>query len=148
MPVSRLKGVIQQNHVQDNKFALTMVGMIPIVVLSVGAIEEEMDASDLADRSHRSGGRTKPVQFPITTPMHHTAERLAMELWYRQGKDPISPLHLKVGALMAYTQSGIPFVKYSLINCWLKGRALPEFNLDSEGAMAELTWTVSADELL
>lgn len=148
MGKSLLKGVVMQNHVQDNKFTLTMVGMIPITVITLGGIEEEMDASDTPDRSHRSGGRTKPVAFDITTPMHHVAELKAMELWFRQGKDPISPLHRKVGAIVAYTQSGLPFVKYTLLETWIEKRGLPEFDLGGDGAVQFITWGMSADEVL
>jgi len=146
--LSLLKGVIKPDHVMDSKFTLQMVGMIPITVITIGDIDEEMDASETPDRSRRSGGRTKPVAFDITIPMHHATERAAMEVWYRMGKDPINPAYKKVGALIGYTQSGVAFVKYTFTGMWLTKRGIPGFDRGGEGAVQMLTYGCSADEVV
>lgn len=142
-----IKGVILPDHVQVNKYQLTVAGLPPLLFTAVSGIEEEMDTVDLPDRTSQTGGRTKPVEFEVTQPAHHMIERLAMEAWWSECKDPVSPLHKKIGTLIAFSQSTIMQVSYMLFGVFPSKRALPDFDLDNDGDMAALVWTLKADEV-
>lgn len=143
-----IKGVLLPNHVQLNKYDLRVIGVAPLVITAVSGIEEELDVSDLPDRTKATGGRTKPVEFDITIPAHEVISQKAMELWFEETKDPVSPTHKKIGTLTTFTQSNFPLVSFTLDGLMPIKRALPDYEMDGDGEMAEHVWTMSADELL
>lgn len=143
-----IKGILLPDHVQVNKYRLIVPGLPPLTFLTVGALEEELDNTDLPDRTNRSGGRTKPVEFDVTMPMHHTLERLAMESWFAENKDPITPTAQKVGTLIWYSQTRLITPSYSLLQLYPYKRGTPEGDLDNDGEVAALTWGMKTSEVL
>lgn len=143
-----IKNVIKENRVPVNKFKLVVQpGVGEITLVSVSGIEEELDATELPDRTVRSGGRSKPFEPEIVQPMHHDIEVLAMESWYNMCKFTL-PGYLKIGVLIQFDEYGFPRRKYTLQSLWIKKRVHSDLELDNEGEMSVLTWTLSADQLL
>ena len=142
-----IKNILDANHVQVNKFILLVVGLPPIRFTSVGAIESELDDIERPDRTRETGGRQKPGEFEVTQPAHHILERAAMEAWFEECQDPVSPTHKKTGTILARNQSDVVVMSYQLEGLKIMTRALPEFELDNDGEMAEITWTLTFDEV-
>jgi hypothetical protein len=142
-----IKSVILADYIQNNKFTLAVPGLPAFTLLSLGGIEEELDNVDLPDRTTQTGGRTKPFEFDIAIPMHHSVEMKAMESWYEECKDPVSPTHKKLGTLTMFSQSNLTQISYMLDGLFPQKRGLPDLDLDSDGEMAMVTWTMKGDEV-
>lgn len=143
-----IKSVLLPDHVQVNKYQLLVAGLPPLLFTMVSSIEEELDTVELPDRTTASGGRSKPVEFEVTQPMHHTLERLAMEAWYTgETTDPVLPSYKKVGTLLSFSQSNLIQVSYMLIGLYPFKRTLPDFELENDGEMATIVWGMKADEV-
>lgn len=144
----QIKNVIQEQRIPVNKFQLIVqpgVGLITVVSLT--GLEEELDAPELPDRTVRSGGRGKPVEFDIVQPMHHTAEVALMELWWNLCKYSLLG-YIKDGTLSQFNETGIPAKSFFLPNLWISKRAHTDLELENEGEMSAITWTMKADELM
>lgn len=137
--------VLKPNRVQVNKYKLLIQpGVGTPLFTRISGLEEELDAVDLPDRTSRSGGREKPIEFEVDQPMHHDLEVLAMEAWYRMCRHTL-PLYLKLGVLMVFDEWGIPRRRYTMPNLWISKRATSDLELDNDGEMGILTWTLKAD---
>lgn len=144
-----IKDVIEENHAQVNKYALSILpGVGSPVFISISGLEEELDATEMPDRTVRSGGRKKPVEFDVVQPAHHDVEVAAMEQWYVDCQDPVQPGHLKVGMLTIFDQQGRPRRKRTLVKLWNKKRVETDLELENDGDMATITWTLQCDEIL
>ena len=142
-----IKGTIQQDHLQVNKFTLQVSGLPPILFTTISGIEEELDTVELPDRTPQTGGRAKPVEFDATTPMHHKLEKAALDLWLRECTDPVSPLHKKLGTLIIESQSTLTKVSFALLGLFVFKRATPDLDLENDGEMAMITWSFKAADL-
>ena len=111
-------------------------------------LEDETESVSLPDRTMASGGNSLPVEFTATTFEHHTAERAALELWLREGRDPVSPTYKKVGTLIKRNIYGEVASTTSLTGLWIKKKETSELDLSNEGEPALLTWTLQADSAL
>lgn len=145
-----IKQVLKENRVPVNRYQLiiTPFSVPDVTLVSIGGLEEELDAAELPDRTVRSGGRSKPVEFDIAQPSHHDLEVAAMEAWYAMCKLAL-PGYIRQGLLILFDESGlVPRRKRTLPNIWLKKRAEPDLEMDSEGDMHTITWTCQADQIL
>jgi hypothetical protein len=144
-----IKNVINENRIQVNKYLLDLQpGIGSVLLTTISGLEEELDAVELPDRTTRSGGRKKSIEFEVTQPLHHDLEVARMEAAYVEAQDPVSPLHLKVGTLIQFDQSGLPRRKFTLLNVWVKKRVHSDLELENDGDMATITWTLQCDEIL
>jgi hypothetical protein len=144
-----IKNVIQVNRYPVNKYSLVVQpGVGQILLVSISGLEEELDAPELPDRTVRSGGRSKPIEFDGVQPMHHTQEVLVMETWW--GLCKLSLLgYLKLASLIHFDESGlIPTRKFTLPNIWVSKRAHTDQELENDGDMNTITWTFKADQIL
>ncbi|KKN36512.1 hypothetical protein LCGC14_0772980 [marine sediment metagenome] len=142
-----IKGTIQQDHIQVNKFQLLVASLPPILFTTISGIEEELDTVELPDRTPQTGGRAKPVEFDATQPMHHSLERAAMDAWLRECTDPVSPFHKKIGTLIMESQTTIVKASFALLGLFVFKRATPDLDLENDGEMAMITWSFKAADL-
>ena len=142
-----MKGSIQPDHIPKNKYVLTIIGLPPITFTKVSGLEEELETVDLPDRTVASGGNTKAVEFTVSMPTHHTPERIAMENWNLQCRDPVAPNYKKIGTLVKQSLTGINMVSYTLQGLFVKKRSTPDVEMSNEGELDELEWTMSADQI-
>jgi len=142
-----LRGTIKNNHVPLNSFELIVAGMPQITVVTTDDIEQMITAVTMPDGTIRSGGKTEPVEFTISVPMHHDVEQAALEAWKKLAEGPVSSSYLKAGSLVFYKNDGTP-KSYSFTNMWLSGRTIPGADMGNEGDMAAVTFMVKADYVL
>ena len=141
------KGVIQPDHMQVSKYSLQAFGLPPLTPVKVGGIEEELDNPELPDRTTHTGGRTKPVEFDVEIAMHHTLEILAMDSWMDECIDPVSPLHKKQVLIFLQSQSNANLRSYMIRGCFPQKRALPDLEMENDGDLATVTYTLKGDEV-
>ncbi len=144
-----MKGSIQPNHIAVNKYQLIVVGLPLLTPIEISGIEEELNVIDLPDRTTASGGNTNPVEFSITIPAHHSVEIAAMESWYRESQDPVTPTYKKQCSLLLQSV-GIagPTRTFNLFNCYPCKRKLPDLEMKNDGDMASYEWTMKCDQIL
>ena len=143
-----LKGKIKADHMPVNLVQLNVPGLGAITAVTVGAIEEALERVVLPDRTAASGGQTQPVEFSITVPMHHDVEVRTLDLWYEEGKEPVSPTYKKTGTIRWPSLSGRKKRGYTLAGLFVSGRNLPEGDMSNEGEAAMIEYAMSADVVL
>lgn len=143
-----MKGEIQGDHMPVNKYVLQVLGLVPLTATEVSGIEDELETTELPDRTVASGGNRKATEWTMMLPMHHTAEQAAMELWYRESQDPVSPTYKKPVTLTHQSLSGNATRNFSLVGVFPKKRVLPDLEKLNEGEIALVEWTMSTDDIL
>lgn len=141
------KRVLLDDHHQVNKFSLEVVGLPPLTPITISGLEEELDSVDLPDRTSATGGRTKPIEFDMALPAHHVTEQKAMEAWKVENQDPVTATAKKSGILQIESQSSVKSIAFGLDGLWPQKRALPDLDMDNDGDMAVITWTMKCDEM-
>ena len=143
-----MKGKIKPDHMPVNKYELIVIGLPPFTPVTVSGIEDELQTVDLPDRTKASGGNRGPSEVVITLPMHHLAEQAAMEIWFAESQDPVSPTYKKIGTLIHKSNSGQVFRSYTLKDVFPSKRSLPELDMANEGEQAVVEWTLQVDDVL
>lgn len=143
-----MKGEIQPDHMPVNKYTFAVIGLIPFTAVELSGIEDELETTELPDRTVASGGNRKATEFTAMVPMHHTAEQAALEIWYRESQDPVSPGYKKPVTLTHHSLSGNNNRTYSLAGVFPKKRKMPDLERKNEGEIALVEWTFSADDVL
>ena len=144
-----MRGQIKADHIPLNKFTLLMGGLpVALTPTKISGIEEELETTDLPDRTRASGGNTKPTEFTMEIPMHHLVEQAAMEQWFRQAQDPVLPTYKLFGTLIHSPISGGLPRTFTLNGVFPTKRKLPDLDMSNEGEMAVVEWTCSCDQLL
>lgn len=141
-----IKGVILPDYFPQNKATMTVFGIpTPFTILQISGLEDELDTAELPDRTNGSGGRKKQVEFDITLPAHHVVEIAAMEAWYIECQDPVLPSYKKGANIVLSSQSNLRNASVGLVGVFISKRALPDFDLDNDGEMTTITYTLKAD---
>jgi hypothetical protein len=143
-----MKGIIKPDHMPVNKFSLKVVGLLDLTTITVSGIEDELQTVDLPDRTRASGGNRLAGDFEIGIPIHHALEMAAMEIWFREGQDPITPTYKKPCTLSMQSLSGNASKNYTLIGVFVTKRALPDLDKEDDGNMAIAMWSLSYDDIL
>ncbi len=142
-----MKGTIQPDHIAVNKYNFSVLGLVELTAVEISGIEDELETVTLPDRTVASGGNRGTTEFDITIPLHHAAEQAAMELWFRESQDPVSPTYKKPCTMTFVSVSGSGRRGFTLIGVFPKKRALPDLEMENEGEMASVVWTMSADDV-
>lgn len=143
-----LKATLKPDHIPVNKYTLSIVGIIPLTFTSISGLEEEIDTVELPDRTKATGGNTKPVEITLNAPLHHTAENVALEAWYREAQDPVTSTYKKVATLTLQSGTGAIRRTFTLLGCWLSKRKTPDLEMENEGDMAVVEWTMQIDQVV
>lgn len=143
-----MKGSIKSDHIAVNSYQLLVAGFVPLTFTKISGIEEELEVTDLPDRTVASGGNTKSIEFTAEIPLHHTLEQAAMEVWFQTCQDPVVPLYKKPATLVLKNISGKVGRSFTLLGLFPSKRALPDLEMANEGEMATSTWTFKADDIL
>lgn len=144
-----MKGDIQDGHLAVNNYELLVTGLPPITPTSIGGLEEELDTTELPDRTVASGGDTRATETDIAIPAHHHGEIAAMEAWFLEGQDPVTPTYKKVATLLikSHVTGQVPR-SFTMMGVFIKKRATPDLEKNSEGEEVDYTYTLSIDRLL
>jgi hypothetical protein len=143
-----MKGAIKPDHIPVNKFQLIILGLPPLTPTEISGIEDELETTGLPDRTRATGGNRKATEFTMMIPQHHTVERLALEAWYIEAQEPVSPSYKKAGTLVQQSNSGAVASSHSLVGAFISKRTLPGLEMENEGEMAAIEYTVSVDDIL
>jgi hypothetical protein len=60
-----MKGAIAPDHIPVNKYQLLVAGVIPLTITEVSGIEDELQTTELPDRTVASGGNRGPSEVEI-----------------------------------------------------------------------------------
>lgn len=142
-----MKGTIRPDHIPLNKYLLLLVGLPRLTFTKISGIEDELEVANLPDRTQASGGNRKANEFTAMLPLHHITEQAAMEAWFRESQDPVSPLYKKQGTLVMQSISGITIKTFQVAGIFPSKRKLPDLEMVNEGEMAETEWTFKADDI-
>lgn len=142
-----MKGEINPDHMPVNKFSFRVLGFIDLTVVELSGIEDELETVELPDRTMGTGGNRKAGEFELTIPMHHDLEFAAMEVWFLEGQDPVSPTYKKSATISHKSASGRAVRNFTVGGCFVKKRALPDLDKSNEGEMATVTYTMSYDNV-
>lgn len=140
-----IKQTLQPDHIPVNKYLLQIVGMPDITFTKVSGIEYQLDVAELPDRTTSPGGNAQSTNFTAEAPLHHESEHAAMEVWFQECQDPISPGAKKQATLMMFSGTGIIIQSYSLVGMWPSKRKLPDLDFEDEGKMAVVEWEFQVD---
>lgn len=139
-----LRGTIKNNHIPLNSFELIVAGLPKITAVTTDDIEQMITAVTMPDGTMRSGGKTDPIEFTFSVPMHHDVEQVALEYWKKLAESPVQSTYLKAASMVFYRSDGIPKT-YTLSNMWINGRTIPGADMGNEGEMAAVTFSAKAD---
>lgn len=143
-----MKGVIKPDHIAINNYKFLVVGLPIITAVEVSGIEDELETVDLPDRTVASGGNRKSLEFTVMTPSHHLPEQAALEVWYKESQDPVSPTYKKPCTLIMSSISGTVKKTHQILGVFPSKRKLPDLEMQNEGELALTEWTFKADDIL
>jgi len=143
-----MKGKIDKDHIALNRFQLKVLGLAEIVATEIGGLEDELETTDLPDRTRASGGNRGPTEINVSVPMHHTVAQAAIELWFKQSQDPVAPDYKRSATLIHQKISGSGDRSYTLSGMFPTKRTLPDLDMANEGEMAVVEWTFSVDDVI
>ncbi len=143
-----MKGEIKADHIPVNKFRFSVLGLLELTAVEVSGIEDELETTQLPDRTVATGGNRGPVEFSIMIPMHHSLEQAGMELWFREAQDPVLPTYKKPCTLSHLSLTGTGNRNFTLVGVFPKKRTLPDLEMANEGEMANVEWLMSADDVI
>lgn len=141
-------GDIKPDHIATNKYQLLVLGLPPLVCVEVSGLEDEINTTELPDKTVASGGQHSASEFSIMIPEHHLVEQAAMELWFTESTDPVLPTYKKAATLITFSISGLTTVTKSLIGVFPKKRVLPDREMTNEGEIALVEWALNVDKIL
>lgn len=143
-----MKGEIQPNVITVNRYTLSILGIVDLTPVTITGIEDELETSKLPDRTVASNGQRKSTTFTMGLPAHHELEILAMEAWFIEGQDPITPTYKKTVSLTLTAITGTGSRNYTMTGVFPMKRGIPALALADEGTMAVLEWAMSVDNIL
>jgi hypothetical protein len=143
-----MQGDIKPDHIPLNKYKFLVLGLPPLVCTKVGGLDDELMTVELPDQTVASGGNHKPGDFTITMPEHHRLEQAAMEAWFVEATEPVSPTYKKSATLVCSSNSGAIISTKSLLGVFPKKRTTQDREMDNEGELATIEWTLSFDKVM
>jgi hypothetical protein len=142
-----MKGVISSDHIPVNKYQLLFLGMPPLTITEISGIEQELQTTDLPDKTVASGGDVLPVEFSIKIPLHETVQVAACELWLSLSKGDVDPNYKLMGTLIMQSITGNLLRTYALVNAFPFKRGLPDLSMENEGDAAIVEFGFKADDV-
>ena len=142
-----LKGLIEGDHIPNNKFELNIVGLPAITFIKVSGLESEVPGVDLPDRTMASGGQRSGSEITVEVPNHHTTSVALMEVWFEEGVDPVSPTYKKVGTLVQVSLTGEIRRGWTLSGMWVTKRKLSDMEMADVGEMSVNEYTLKVDDI-
>ena len=125
---------------------MLVLGLPSIVFTKAGGAEQEVGSTDLPDKTKASGGQPEPFDIECELPLHHSSEVEAIEEWYDQGKDPVSPLYKKTATMLYKAQDDTVVKALSYMGAWISKLKYPDGEMENSGDMGVLVVTISVDD--
>lgn len=142
-----MKAVLKPDHIAVNNYELLVLGIPPLTPTEISGIEDELETTDLPDRTVASGGNRGTGDWTMMLPMHHLVEQAAMEAWFLESQDPVSPTYRKVATLIHKSISAAVFRTYSVTDLFPYKRTLPDLEMENEGELALVEWAMKHSDM-
>lgn len=139
-----MKQVLLPDHIAVNNFELIAIGAPPLRFITSDGLEEELDTTDLPDRTRASGGATKAIEWAMTHPKHHTVEDAFLEAWFTEAKLAL-PTYKKAVTLLIKSISSLNVRSYNIIDVFPMKRKTADLDINNEGDLNVTEWTFSGD---
>lgn len=139
------KGTVEAGASMSNQFKLVIAGLPDTFFTKIGATDSELVLAEMADQTRQSTGQVKPLDCDVEQYVHHTAERVALELMFAQAVAS-APGHKREGIVHLLAGDGV-----SVVCSWLwsgvilKKRSTPELAAGDDGTGTKIKWTFSID---
>lgn len=143
-----MKGDILNDHIPLNKYKFMVLGLVPLTPTKVSGLDDELTTVDLPDNTKASGGQHKAGEFTISIPEHHVLEIAAMEAWFTESTEPVQPTYKKAATLIATSNSGRIVSSKSILGVFPTKRSTPDREMDNDGEISLIEWTLSFDKVL
>ena len=143
-----MKFSIRDDHIPVNKYRMDVAGIIPITFTTIGSFDIERDTVDLPDRTKASGGRSKAGEVEVKVPMHHYDQVAAMDAWFAEGLDPVSPTYKKVATMTLLSLTSLGQRSSTVIGANVSKKADPDKEMNDDGNMAEMAYTICWDDVI
>ena len=141
-----LKNTIDPNHVPLSKYQLNVLGLPLLKLTKVGGIEKVLKVANLPDKTSASGGQQDPFDLVCELPLHHSAERQAIEEWYKEGQDPVTATYKKSGVMSYKAIDDSVSAAYSLIGAFCMRLKYPDSDMEDDETMGVLEFTLRVDD--
>lgn len=142
-----MKGAIKPDHMPVNNYQLLILGFPPLTFTKISGLEDEIEKAKMPDRTVASGGNRAASEIVASMPLHHKAEQLIMETWFRESQDPVLPTYKKTGTLIVRSISGLVVSARALSGVWPFKRKDADMEMDNEGEIALVEWSISIDDV-
>lgn len=142
-----LKGLIEGDHIPNNKYELNIVGLPSITFTKVSGLESEVAAVELPDRTMASGGQRGSSELTVEVPNHHTIDIAAMEAWFEEGVDPVTPTYKKLGTLIQISNTGSIRRGWAITGVWVSKRKLSDMEMSDAGEMSVNEYVLKVDDV-
>jgi len=131
-----------------NKYQFAMVGLIVPVIdfVSVTIGEQEIPMVEMPDRTRVTSGQTSPVEITAKVPSHHTDQITAMQLWYREGQDPVTPTYKKAGVLTVFSGEGNS-INWTVTGAWCSKYNIDDLDMANDADAHYVEFTIQVDDL-
>ena len=78
--------------------------------------------------------------------MHHAVQVAAMNVWYIEGQDPISPGYKKTGTMVYYSGMLLRQFTITIIGLFVSKEGTPDTEMNDDGEMAVMKYTLKWDD--
>lgn len=142
------KYTLKPNPILTTNYRLQIVGLPDIPFVTVGGLEQEIPKVELPDKTTASSGRTNPGEIEVAVPAHEILAIVAMDLWFQEGQDPISPAYKKVGNLTNDSGNALSVYTKTIVGAWVSKEGTPDLAMGEDGDMSVIKYTIQYDGLL
>jgi hypothetical protein len=143
-----MKGIILPDHIPVNSYEMIVLGAPPLTFITVDGLEEELETTELPDRTVASGGNTKATEFTAQHPKHHLIEDAFLESWFLMSQDPVNPLYKRAATLLVSSISRIQTRSYNMIGIFPSKRKTANLEMKNEGELNVTEWTFKCDRII
>ncbi len=144
-----MKGEIKAGHIGLNQFELKIQpGPTTIVFTEVSGMASETTSVELPDRTQATGGEETVGEFTAMLPMHHDVERIFMDVWHQEARDPVIPSYKRAGVMLFRNIHNDKTIAYALTGLYVSNRVLPDVDMANDGEMAKIEYTFKYDSII
>lgn len=143
----RVKGQILPDPIRTNKYRFDVPDIgIPLTVVAVSGVERESEVIETPDGSVHPGGKTGPMEFEIAIPSHHRVQQAAMNAWFEEGQDPVTPTARKVATLQTMSGTELLVDSRFFLNCFPFKESDGDLDMGEAGTMKVKRWGMKAED--
>lgn len=134
---------IEGTQVGTRHMRLTTEDFGTIAMISMGGPTNAVQTTDMPDGSKRSTGKLTSADIACMIMMASEVDVAKLRAWFKRSANG-NDRYLQFDSTMQYYDEGsLPGPALSVEQCFVHTVAWPETNMDGDGAMAKVTFTLS-----